>query len=227
MAEAKYPSIYVTADIVLLTIRDDQLQVLMVERGREPFLGRLALPGGFVKPNEDLREAALRELLEETSVRIKPKHLEQLATYGAPDRDPRDRIVSVAHLGVLASLPEPTAGTDAAEASWHSVTEMIKKRLPFDHSAILKDGLERARAKLEYSTLATAFCPTNFTIGELRRVYELVWGKELDPGNFHRKVLGSEGFIVPTGKERQSGRGRPSAIYRKGPAKTLHPPILR
>jgi len=100
-------------------------------------------------------------------------------------------------------------------------------RLAFDHRRILADGLERARAKLEYSPLATAFCPPVFTIGELRRVYEIVWSADLDPRNFHRKVTGTPGFLVETGERTTRGGGRPAQLYRRGDATLLNPPLLR
>ena len=222
-----FPPVYVTADVVLLTIRDDELHVLMVRRGSKPWRGWLALPGGFVRQDEDLPDAARRELREETGLSVQPTHLEQLGTFGHPQRDPRARTVSVAHLAVLPSLPEPVAGTDATDASWQPVAAMLARRLPFDHHEILAVGVERARSKLEYTALATAFVDATFTIAELRRVYEIVWGRSLDPGNFHRKVVGSTGFVERTPAERSGGRGRPAAVFRAGGATTLRPPIWR
>jgi 8-oxo-dGTP diphosphatase len=218
----------VAIDLVLFTIRDERLCVLAVRRGAPPYRGRWALPGGFVREEEDLPAAARRELAEETGLDELPVHLEQLATYGAPRRDPRGRVVSVAYLALAAELPDPGAGTDAAEAHWRPVADMLAehRRLAFDHDQILRDGLERARAKLEYSPLATAFCPDEFTVAELRRVYEVVWGTALDPRNFHRKVTGSPGFLVPTGRTRRDG-GRPAQLYRRGDATLLNPPITR
>lgn len=219
----------VTVDLVVFTIRDDELCALAVRRGASPYRGRLALPGGFVLEDEGLLEAARRELAEETGLDDRRMHLEQLATYGAPRRDPRMRVVSVAYLAFAAELPEPSAGTDAAEASWRSVADLLAGtgRLAFDHAQILTDGLERARAKLEYSPLATAFCRSDFTVAELRHVYEVVWGAALDPRNFHRKVTGSPGFLVPTGKRTTRNGGRPAQLYRRGKANLLNPPITR
>src|SRR5206468_8496758 len=121
------------------------------------------------------------------------------------------RVVSVAHLVLAPDLPAPRAGGDARSARWAPVEELLSAErvfgrdveeaapLAFDHAQILADGVERARSKIEYSSLATAFCPPEFTVGELRRVYEAVWGVALDPRNFHRKVTGTPGFLVPTG----------------------------
>lgn len=221
-----FPPVAATVDLVVLTIRDDQLMVLAIRRGVEPFRYRLALPGGFVRPDEGLDEAAVRELAEETGLAGEPVHLEQLASYGHPLRDPRMRVVTVAYLALAPELPSPRAGSDAAAAVW--VPAFGKREtLAFDHERILADGAERARSKLEYTPLAAAFCPAEFTVAELRRVYEIVWGVSLDPRNFHRKVTGTRGFLEPTGEVTAAERGRPAQIYRPGPATSLYPPMLR
>ena len=219
----------VAVDLVVFTIRDDGLCVLTVKRGVPPFRGRWALPGGFVHDDEGLVAAAQRELAEETGLDELPVHLEQLKTYGAPRRDPRMRVVSVAYLALAAELPDPAAGSDAAKARWQPLVDLLSgaSRLAFDHDEVLVDGLERARAKLEYSPLATAFCSEEFTVAELRHVYEIVWGTELDPRNFHRKVTGSSGFLVPTGRSTTRNGGRPAQLYRRGAATLLNPPISR
>ena len=219
----------VTADLVVLTIRSEELCALVVRRALAPFKGRWALPGGFVRPAEDLAEAASRELAEETGLAEVPVHLEQLATYGNPRRDPRGRVVTVAYLALAPDLPAPEAGGDAAAATWTPVEGLLAdpRRLAFDHHRILTDGVERARAKLEYTPLGAAFCPEEFTIAELRRVYEVVWGAQLDPRNFHRKVTGTPGFVAPTERRTTRDGGRPAQLYRKGEAAVLHPPLLR
>jgi 8-oxo-dGTP diphosphatase len=216
-------------DLAVLTIRHDELVVLAVRRGVPPFKGRWALPGGFVGDNEDLLDAAARELQEETGVAALRAHLEQLATYGAPKRDPRGRVVSTAYLALVPDLPSPTAGTDAADAQWVPVRELgaDAARLAFDHHRILIDGVERARSKLEYTSLATAFCREEFTVAELRRVYEVVWGTPLDPRNFHRKVTSTRGFVEPTSRTTKRDGGRPAQLYRRGEAALLHPAMLR
>ncbi|WP_127504273.1 NUDIX hydrolase [Actinoplanes solisilvae] len=222
-----YPAVAVTVDVVALTIRDGRLCVLLVERGEQPFAGRRALPGGFVK-EEGLDAAALRELEEETGVSLARVHLEQLKTYGNPGRDPRMRVFSVAYLAFAPSLPEPEAGTDASGAYWVPVEEAAG--LAFDHDVILADGLDRARAKLEYTPLATAFAGDDFTIAELRQIYAAVWGEELHAGNFHRKVLSVPGFVESTGETSTRGgeRGGPKPkLYRAGDARLLHPALLR
>ncbi|GAA1590325.1 NUDIX domain-containing protein [Kribbella hippodromi] len=227
----------VAADLVILTVRDGRLQVLLIRRGIEPYLGRWALPGGFVRPDEDLESAARRELAEETGLSSERIHLEQVATYGAPDRDPRGRVVSVAYLALVPDPPAPVAGSDASSASWVEVAsllqdgaagpEAVADGLAFDHRRILGDGVERARAKLEYSPLATAFCPAEFTISELRGIYEAVWGTPLDPRNFHRKVTKTTGFVEPSGATTTRDGGRPAQLFHRGTAPTLHPPMTR
>jgi 8-oxo-dGTP diphosphatase len=224
-----FPPFAVAVDLVVLTVRQNRLNALLVRRGEAPYKGRWALPGGFVRPDESLAEAAARELAEETGLGELRVHLEQLASYGGPDRDPRMRVISVAHLALAPDLPAPRAGGDVSGARWTAVHEVLDdaRRLAFDHGQILADGVERARAKLEYSPLAAAFCPDEFTVGELRRVYEAVWGVALDPRNFHRKVTGTPDFLVPTGGTTNRHGGRPAQLFRRGSATLLNPPMLR
>jgi len=229
---AAYAPVAVTVDVVALTIREGRLHVLLVERAGHPFAGWRALPGGFVQA-ETLDAAALRELAEETGLRpgegvLDRVHLEQLRSYGTPGRDPRMRVISVAYLAFAPSLPDPRAGGDASGAFWVPVDHVGE--LAFDHAAILADGLDRARSKLEYTPLATAFVGAEFTIGELRAVYAAVWGEELHAGNFHRKVLSVPGFVESTGATSARGgeRGGPRArLYQAGDARLLHPALLR
>jgi 8-oxo-dGTP diphosphatase len=223
-----YPPFAVTVDLVVFTVRQDRLCALVIQRGEEPFRDRWALPGGFVRPSETLDEAAVRELAEETGLAPGSVHLEQLGGYGDPDRDPRMRVVTLAYLALAPDLPAPKAGSDAAEAEWVVVDELldVPDLLAFDHHRILTDGLERARAKLEYTPLATAFCRDEFTITDVRKVYEQVWGVRLDPRNFHRKLTGVTELLEATGRTSGDG-GRPAQVYRRGRATQLHPPMLR
>ena len=247
----------VTVDIVALTMRHGRLHVLLVERASPPYQGCLALPGGFVRAGEeDLGQAAARELAEETGVdatALHRIHLEQLGSYGSPRRDPRIHVVSVAYLAFAPDLPDPRAGGDAASAAWTPVAgprgggsgdrspfpppggraqlpEALAGALAFDHAAILADALDRARSKVEYTPLATAFLEPEFTIPELRAVYEEIWGEPLHAGNFHRKVLSVPGFVESTGRTTSRGgsKGGPRArLYRAGGTRTLHPALLR
>lgn len=243
-----FDPVAVTVDVVALTIRDGALHVLLVQRSKPPHAGQWALPGGFVRVGgrrgaaEDLPDAAIRKLSDEAGQHLDRIHLEQLATYGAPDRDPRMRVITVAYLAFAPELPEPLAGAHARDAAWTPVALLrlaeatgaqqpgTTRKLAFDHAQILADGLERARSKLEYTPLATAFVTEPFTISELRAVYEAVWGEPLHAGNFHRKVLSVPGFVEGTGQTTQTGgpRGGPRArLYRRGDAHLLHPALLR
>ena len=224
------PSILLAVDLVILTLRGPSLQVLLIERGVDPYLGAMALPGGFLRDSEErIVSAAHRELSEEAGLDADTLHLEQLGVYGEPGRDPRGRVVSVAYLAIAPRLPEPVAGTDAANACWTPVEQVLSAQveLAFDHRHMVMDGVEHARAKLEYSALATAFCGQTFTISELQQVYEAVWGVRLDPRNFYRKVQSTRGFIVADGLTRKTDTGRPARLFRAGPGKVLHPPMIR
>lgn len=224
-----FPPFAVTVDVVLLTVRAGRLSVLLVERDTHPFRGALALPGGFVKPDEDLDEAAVRRLEHETGVRRDTAHVEQLGAFGHPERDPRMRVVSVAYLVFAPDLPPPVPGRGARSVEWVPVEDVDPAGLAFDHDEVLAVGVERARAKLEYTPLAAAFVGEELTIAELRRVYEAVWGRPLDPRNFHRKVTGTPGFLEPLSRSAPVGPegGRPAALYRRGDATLLHPAMLR
>ena len=145
---------HVTVDLVVLTVRVGEFLALTIRRKLEPYAGRWALPGGFVLGEEDLVDAAHRELSEESGIAGLRTHLEQLRTYGEPGRDPRGRVVSVAYLALVPDPGEPVAGSDAAEAAWTPVEDLLgADTLAFDHARILRDGVERARAKLEYTSL--------------------------------------------------------------------------
>jgi 8-oxo-dGTP diphosphatase len=235
-APARFP---VTVDVVALTVRHGALNVLLITRLLDPFRGRLALPGGFVLSGEELLEAAGRELSEETGVGQLPGHLEQLASYGPKGRDPRGDILTVAHLLLAPDFPVLSAGSDAEHAGWYPVSRAVHGdlRLAFDHERILADAVERAKSKLEYSPLGAAFCGDEFTIAQLRAVYEAVWDTRLDPRNFHRKATGTPDFLQDTGRMTTGDAGRPAALFRLAPAARpvagqparaiLNPPLMR
>jgi len=228
---SEHPIFYVTTDIVVLTLMDGVLSALAVRRDEEPHAGELALPGGFVRPEEDLAAAARRRLADETGVDVNALVLEQLRTYGAPDRDwTRGRVVSVAHLSVIPAPLAASPGARTREALWLPVADLAGT-LAFDHNQILDDAIERTKAKLEYTALATSFLDAEFTLAELRSVYESIWGTDLDPGNFQRKIRNSEDFVEPTGQTRRSssGRGRPAELFRARKRRTeqLASPLTR
>lgn len=234
-----YPSVAVTVDLVVFAISQQTLKVALVERGQAPFKGEWALPGGFVGPDEDALSAAFRELEEETALDLASQrvHVEQLATYTAPDRDPRMRVVSVAHLVLLGANPESGAnhensanqesllpalkgGTDASAAKWVTVSEV--GGLAFDHQQILSDALERLAGKMEYSTIAAKLTREKFTMSELRDVYTAVWGSDLPAGNFTRKMRPS---LSPTGVK-EKGAGAPASLFTLG-SEWISPPISK
>lgn len=216
---SRFPPIAVSVDTVALNIRDGELCVLAIQRARPPFKGYWGLPGRFVKPDQSLGAAALDGLNAKTNVLV--GWMEQLATFGEMDRDPRMRVVSVAYLAFGPTVNEPSPGYHADDVDWIPVFK-VPVGWAFDHGKIVKAAIERAQSKLEYTPLATRFLPREFTITDLRRVYETVWNRPLDPGNFHRKVKGTTGLIVPTGKRRGSAR-----LYRAGDAGLIYPPIRR
>lgn len=236
---ADFPPFAVTVDLAILTIKHGQLCALLIERKEHPFRGYWALPGGYVRADESVEEAAHRELLEETGLRTFPGYLEQLRTYGDPERDPRMRVVSVAHVALAPGLAEPTPGSDASAARWWPVNDLNLRddinpdapTLAFDHYAILGDAIERVASKLEYTTLAARFVDDPFTLADLHRVYAAVWGQAPDLGNFRRKVLATEGFAIPLQRSDQpaagAAGGRPPLLYRRGSAELLHPAMLR
>jgi 8-oxo-dGTP diphosphatase len=216
---SEFPSFAVTVDVVVLTLSAGKLHALLVQRGVSPFEGMWAIPGGFKRPEETLDEAAKRELVEETGI-DGASLLRQFGAYGDPGRDPRMNVVTVGYLAVIRELGDVTAGTDAAAAALIPVADALSGRLPlaFDHELILRDAVERVRIDLGLSGIATAFVGSTFTLGELRTVYEAVWGVHLDGANFRRTVLSESGWVIPTGRRARPGAsgGKPAELYRAG-----------
>lgn len=226
---SEYPFVHLTADVVALSMRPGAgLSVLMVRRGSAPYKGRWALPGGFVDDGEVVERAARRELREETGVTTRRTTLHQLGAYTAPRRDPRHRVISVPFVALLPKPVEPTAADDAAHAEWLLVDELLhSRRLAFDHGQILADAVTWLGEAMERTTVATGLLADEFTISELREVYEAVWGRPLDAGNFQRKVTGAAGFLVGVGARRVGGRGRPATLFTAGPATDIWPAMSR
>ena len=203
----KPSAVSVAVDLVIFTVRDGSLQVLLIERGVPPYKGQWALPGGFVLERETLEEAARRELQEETG--LEDVYLEQLYTFGDPDRDPRGRTIAVAYYALTPPAPL-RASTDAATAAWHPAARPPK--LAFDHAKILRTGLERLRAKLGYSTVGFELLPRQFTLTELQALYEAILERPLDKRNFRKKIL-SLGLLKSEGQKRAAGAHRPARLY--------------
>ena len=206
----EYPHPAVTTDIVIFTIRQDELKALLIKRALPPYQNMWALPGGFVNLEEGLEEGARRELEEETGVRH--VYLEQLYTFGDPNRDPRERVITVAYYALVPTDEiDIQAGTDAEGVGWFGMEELPE--LAFDHEAILDMAYERLRAKLDYSTIAFQFMPRDFTLSELQHVYELILREPVDKRNFRKRILGLD-LIEETGEQRRDGAHRPAALYR-------------
>lgn len=206
----EYPRPMVSVDIVVFTVRNDQLCVLLVRRGQEPYKGSWALPGGFINIDESLEDAAKRELYEETG--IAESYLEQLYTYGDPGRDPRGRVITVAYFALVPAntkikihdVPEIKA------VDWFDVHNL--PALAFDHQDIIEYAIQRLCYKLEYSAVGFQLLPQEFTLSEIQQVYEVILGERLDKRNFRRRIL-QAGIIEPTPHKR-TGEGRPARLYR-------------
>lgn len=183
----KYPRPALTVDCVVFGLDDEGLKVLLIRRGVEPFRGRWALPGGFVHVEETLEQAARRELHEETGV--ERLYLEQLYTFDAPGRDPRERVLSVAHYALVKLRDHRVrAATDAREAAWFAVSALPK--LAFDHDRILETALARLRGKVRYQPIGFELLPPKFTLSQLQHLYEKILERPLDKRNFRKKILG-------------------------------------
>jgi len=213
-----YPPVAVAVDVVVQTILEGALHILLIERGEAPFLSGWALPGGFIHEDENLDQAAVRELEEKTGIGADDAHLGQLGSYGDPSRGPHMRVVTVAYWAICAHPPEPHGGTDAKRAKFVDLSEIEDGvlKIALDHRTILDDAIERTRSKIEYTALAAKFCQATFTITELRRVYEILWGKRLDPGNFQRNLRANQAFLSDIGSQRtvSPSGGRPASLWR-------------
>lgn len=199
-----------TVDCVVFGFDDDRLKVLLIRRGLEPFKNSWALPGGFVAVTETVDAAARRELLEETG--LKDVYLEQLHTFGEVDRDPRERVVSVAYVALVRRADHvPQGDTDAAEARWFHADELPK--LAFDHAAILALALQRLRGRIRQQPLGFELLPAKFTLTQLQTLYEAVLGRPLDKRNFRKKLAGLD-LLTPLAESTMAGSKRPAQLFR-------------
>ena len=204
----KYEKPSVTADIVIYTIQNNELKILLVKRGIEPFKNKWAIPGGFVRIHESLEDAAKRELEEETGV--KDVYLEQLYSFGDPKRDPRGRVITVAYMALINSEKiKLKAATDVSEVQWFSIKKI--PQLAFDNKKILDYSLKRLKWKFEYTTVAFSLLPKKFTISEIQNIYEIVFNRQFDKRNFAKKVLSLD--ILKEEEIKKDVSHRPPMLY--------------
>ena len=223
------PDVVVVADVAVFAVDHGRLAVLLVERERRPDKGRWAVPGAVVEPDEPSAAAAARAVTARTGIAEPFDRLEPFAVFDAPARDPRTRVVSAGFVG-LTGRARPPAGGRHARGRWWPVGRLWDDDRPsmaFDHRAVVAAALGHLRARLEQADLATALVEEPFTLGELRRAYEAVWGTALEPANFRRKVLATPGMVVQTAGTRTVGTGRPADLYLRGPGGVFRPPMPR
>lgn len=209
MFKYDYPHPAVTTDIVIFTVKDNDLQLLLIKRGEEPFKGEWALPGGFLQIDESLDECSKRELKEETGV--SNVYLEQLYTFGGVKRDPRERVISVAYFALVPSEKlNLKADTDADEVEWFKHNKI--PNLAFDHKNIIEAAYTRLKDKLSYSTIAFQLMPKEFTLTEIQSVYETILDEKLDKRNFRKLIHGLD-VLKETNKSRKEGAHRPAKLF--------------
>jgi 8-oxo-dGTP diphosphatase len=214
----EYPRPSVTVDCVVFGLDDNEIKTLLIQRKLEPFKGEWALPGGFVLMDEDIDAAALRELREETS--LDKVYLEQLYTYGAVERDPRYRVISVAYYALVKlSNHKVKAATDAENVGWFSASDMPK--LAFDHNIIYEAALDRLRVKVRYEPIGFELLPKKFTLSELQKLYEIILEKTIDKRNFRKKIL-SMGIVLETDEIQQDVAHRAARLYQFDEKKYLN-----
>lgn len=201
----------VTVDLVVLTIEDDELNVLLVRRKNEPFADQWSLPGGLVRMDESLEDAARRVLDLKTG--IADIYLEQLYTFGEPNRDPRHRVITVTYYALvpLKTLTVLRTGATELEIGWSSTRPL--RSLAFDHETIVNYALNRLQNKLDYMPVGVELLPERFTLSELQKVYEIILGQRIDKRNFRKKILGTEWLQKAEGVLRD-GPHRPAQLYR-------------
>lgn len=206
-SQFEHPS--VTVDVLIFTIVGDELKVLLVKRAIEPFKNMWSMPGGFIKNGESLDKAVWRVLTEKTPA--KDVYLEQLYTFGDPQRDPRDRVVTVSYFALISAqnLTQPTS-RGVSDIAWFPVQKLPD--LAFDHQQIIQYGLNRLKSKAGYSNIVYGLLPNKFRLSALQKIYEIILGKLLDKRNFRKKML-SFGLLEPTGEKELAGAHRPAMLY--------------
>lgn len=211
----QYPRPTTTVDVVVFGLdmtAPMTLNVLLIKRKHKPFADCWALPGGFVNEKEDLRDAAFRELREETHAEC--SHIEQLRSFGKPGRDPRGHVISVAYMALMRTDSVQIQGDDdASAATWWPVGDLHKIDLAFDHKEILETAIKRLRSKVKWQPVGIDLLPEIFSIDDLRMVYETILGETLDRRNFYRKVM-SYGVLESAESVRIGGAGRPPKLWR-------------
>lgn len=200
----------VTVDLVIFTVNNDTLKIMLVKRSEEPFAGYWSIPGGFLKIGESLEGAALRVLREKAGV--ENVYLEQLYTFGKPDRDPRARVITVTYFALIPwkDLLQP-ASDKVADLTWASVNRL--PRLAFDHKEILSYAFRRLRTKASYSNIVYGLMPEQFGLSELQKMYEIIINDKLDKRNFRKRMLAT-GLLQETGKKEMGGAHRPAMLYK-------------
>lgn len=199
----------VTVRVVLFTILNNRLKVLLIQRRNPPCEHMWSVPGGIIHVGEDLKEAAARRLYEETLA--DDLYLEQLATFGAPDRDPRARVIAISFYALVsAGKLRLEAHSDAENLGWYDISDLPE--LAFDHKDMIDMGLERMKERLQHSSIAFQLLPEKFTLTEIQRVYELILGKGLDKRNFRKKIL-ADGLLIETGETKMEGYHRPAKLH--------------
>lgn len=206
MSDTKH-EMRVAVDCVIFGYRDKNMQILLIQRGIDPFKGCWALPGGFVLPHESLEDAAKRELQEETG--MESVFMEQLYSFGAVNRDPRTRVISIVYYALIPLIGDPKASSDAAHAQWVPIEDMPD--LAFDHAKIVEMALNRVRGKVRYQPVGFELLPKKFTLTQLQRLYETILGRPLDKRNF-RKKLQKLDILIQT-DEREVGVSHRAAYF--------------
>ncbi|HEY3312229.1 MAG TPA: NUDIX domain-containing protein [Anaerolineales bacterium] len=212
MNDTNYPGYElpgVTVDLVIFTVSAEKLKVLLVKRAQQPFMGMWSIPGGFLKTGESLDDAAIRVMREKTGV--KEVYLEQLYTFGRPDRDPRSRVITVTYFALIPwqNLVQPGSGK-VTDLAWYPADEVPE--LAFDHEEILAYATNRLRTKAGYSNIVYGLLPEQFRLSDLQRIYEIITNKALDKRNFRKRMLAT-GLLKETGRKEIIGAHRPARLY--------------